>query len=55
MEHWIGSCPSANLATSMPGIFAVSDARRFGKRVASASGEGVSVVALVHTWLEPTH
>jgi len=23
------------------------------KRVASASGEGASVVSLVHTWLEP--
>lgn len=56
MEHWIDGCPPASLATSVPGIFAVGDVRAGSmKRVASAAGEGASVVALVHTWLEPTH
>ena len=45
---------SANLATTVPGIFAAGDIRSGSmKRVASASGEGASVVSLVHTWLEP--
>ena len=43
-----------NLATTVPGIFAVGDIRSGSmKRVASASGEGASVVSLVHAWLAP--
>jgi len=49
---WLGGTPPANLETAVPGIFAVGDVR-FGsmKRVASASGEGASVVPLVHAYL----
>ncbi|WP_286329356.1 hypothetical protein [Agromyces marinus] len=40
------------LETSVPGIFAVGDARRGSvKRVASAVGEGSVVVAAVHAHL----
>ncbi|MGL4745110.1 MAG: FAD-dependent oxidoreductase [Dermatophilaceae bacterium] len=50
---WVSGRPPANLATTVPGIFAVGDIRAGSmKRVASASGEGASVVPLVHTWLE---
>ncbi len=53
-EAWGDGVPPANLATTVPGIFAAGDIRSGSmKRVASASGEGASVVALVHTWLEP--
>lgn len=52
-ERWADGLPPANLATSAPGIFAVGDIRSGSmKRVASASGEGASVVPLVHAWLE---
>jgi thioredoxin reductase (NADPH) len=52
---WRDGLPPDNLATTVPGIFAVGDIRSGSmKRVASASGEGASVVPLVHTWLEPT-
>ena len=45
--------PPANLATTVPGVFAVGDIRAGSmKRVAAASGEGASVVPLVHTWLD---
>ncbi len=49
---WVGGTPPANLETAVPGIFAVGDVR-FGsmKRVAAASGEGSSVVPLVHAYL----
>ncbi|MCW2786012.1 MAG: thioredoxin reductase [Marmoricola sp.] len=49
---WVGGSPPANLETTVPGIFAVGDVR-FGsmKRVAAASGEGSSVVPLVHAYL----
>lgn len=49
---WVGGSPPANLETAVPGIFAVGDVR-FGsmKRVAVASGEGASVVPLVHAYL----
>lgn len=51
-EDWAGDRPPANLATSMDGVFAVGDIRAGSvKRVAAASGEGSSVVALVHGWL----
>ncbi|MDO9456934.1 FAD-dependent oxidoreductase [Nocardioides sp.] len=51
---WADGLPPANLATTVPGVFAVGDIRAGSmKRVASASGEGASVVPLVHTWLAP--
>ncbi|CAN5349908.1 FAD-dependent oxidoreductase [soil metagenome] len=51
-QHWVAGIPPANLATTLPGVFAVGDIRSGSmKRVASASGEGASVVPLVHTWL----
>lgn len=53
-ERWRGDVPPANLATSAPGIFAVGDVRAGSmKRVAAATGEGASVVPLVHQWLAP--
>jgi thioredoxin reductase (NADPH) len=52
---WDDGLPPENLQTTVPGIFAVGDIRAGSmKRVASASGEGASVVPLVHAWLEPT-
>jgi thioredoxin reductase (NADPH) len=40
------------LETSMPGVFAVGDARcRSVKRVASAVGEGATAIQLVHEYL----
>ncbi|WP_370248920.1 FAD-dependent oxidoreductase [Nocardioides sp.] len=51
-EQWDDGVPPANLATSAPGVFAVGDIRSGSmKRVASASGEGASVVPLVHAYL----
>ncbi|HET6154007.1 MAG TPA: FAD-dependent oxidoreductase [Marmoricola sp.] len=49
---WVGGTPPANLETAVPGVFAAGDVR-FGsmKRVAAASGEGSSVVPLVHAYL----
>lgn len=53
-ERWVGDLPPANLETTVPGVFAVGDVRAGSmKRVAAASGEGASVVPLVHAWLEP--
>jgi thioredoxin reductase (NADPH) len=52
-EAWVDGLPPANLATTVPGIFAAGDIRSGSmKRVAAASGEGSSVVSLVHAWLE---
>jgi thioredoxin reductase (NADPH) len=49
---WVAGSPPANLETSVPGIFAVGDVRAGSmKRVAAASGEGASVVPLVHAHL----
>ena len=49
---WIAGSPPANLETTTPGIFAVGDVRAGSmKRVAAASGEGASVVPLVHSYL----
>jgi thioredoxin reductase (NADPH) len=49
---WADGLPPESLATSAPGIFAVGDIRAGSmKRVAAASGEGSSVVPLVHAWL----
>ncbi len=51
-EHWVDGLPPESLATSMAGVFAVGDIRAGSmKRVAAASGEGSSVVPLVHAWL----
>ncbi|MFC4786994.1 FAD-dependent oxidoreductase [Nocardioides sp. MAHUQ-72] len=52
--HWVGGLPPDNLATTVPGVFVVGDLRSGSmKRVAAASGEGASVVPLVHAWLSP--
>jgi thioredoxin reductase (NADPH) len=54
-ERWVDGLPPQSLATTVPGIFAAGDIRSGSlKRVASASGEGASVVPLVHAWLAPT-
>ena len=51
-EHWVDDLPPGDLATSVPGVFAVGDIRAGSmKRVASASGEGASVVPLIHEFL----
>ena len=51
-EHWADGVPPEDLATTVPGIFAGGDIRAGSmKRVASATGEGASVVSSVHTWL----
>ena len=53
--RWQGDLPPGSLETTVPGIFAAGDIRSGSmKRVAAASGEGASVVPLVHAWLEPT-
>ena len=53
-DWWTDGLPPENLATTVPGIFAAGDIRSGSmKRVASASGEGASVVPLVHAWLAP--
>ena len=51
-QSWLDGVPPPPLATSAPGVFAVGDIRSGSmKRVASATGEGASVVALVHDYL----
>jgi thioredoxin reductase (NADPH) len=53
-EHWLDGVPPADLATTVPGVFCAGDVRAGSmKRVASASGEGASVVPLVHAYLAP--
>ncbi|CAI9416594.1 FAD-dependent oxidoreductase [Nocardioides sp. T2.26MG-1] len=53
-EHWRDGLPPAELATTVPGVFCAGDVRAGSmKRVASASGEGASVVPLVHAFLVP--
>ena len=48
-DLWADGLPPANLATSVPGLYAAGDIRAGSmKRVAAASGEGASVVPLVH-------
>lgn len=52
IDRWVDAVPPANLATTVAGVFAVGDVRSGSmKRVAAASGEGSSVVPLVHAWL----
>ncbi len=49
---WADGLPPDGLDTSVPGVFADGDIRAGSMtRVAAASGEGSSVVPLVHTWL----
>jgi thioredoxin reductase (NADPH) len=53
-DQWVDGLPPANLATTVPGIFAAGDIRSGSmKRVAAASGEGASAVPLVHAFLAP--
>jgi thioredoxin reductase len=50
--RWPLDRPPQSLETSLPGVFAVGDARRGSvKRVASAVGEGAVSIPLVHRWL----
>jgi thioredoxin reductase (NADPH) len=52
---WADGLPPENLATSVPGLYAAGDIRAGSmKRVAAASGEGASVVPLVHAHLADT-
>jgi len=51
-DAWVDGNPPAGLETTVPGVFAVGDVRAGSmKRVASASGEGASVLPLVHAHL----
>ncbi|MBM6401941.1 FAD-dependent oxidoreductase [Phycicoccus sonneratiae] len=53
-DRWADGLPPESLATSAPGVFAAGDVRAGSmKRVAAATGEGASVVPLVHAWLAP--
>jgi thioredoxin reductase (NADPH) len=53
-DQWADDLPPASLATTVPGIFAAGDIRSGSmKRVAAASGEGASVIPLVHAYLAP--
>ena len=55
-DRWRGELPPESLETTVPGVFAAGDIRAGSmKRVAAASGEGASVVPLVHAWLDPSH
>jgi thioredoxin reductase (NADPH) len=52
-QSWADGLPPPSLATTVPGVFAAGDVRSGSmKRVAAASGEGASVVPLIHAWLE---
>jgi thioredoxin reductase (NADPH) len=53
-SHWPLDRAPLPLETSIPGVFAVGDARyRSIKRVASAVGDGATAVRLVHEYLAP--
>jgi thioredoxin reductase (NADPH) len=44
--------PPLPLETTVPGVFAIGDARAgSNKQVTSAVGEGAAVVAQLHAWL----
>jgi thioredoxin reductase len=50
---WPPGRPALPLETSLPGVFAVGDARQGSvKRVASAVGEGAAAIPLVHRYLQ---
>lgn len=52
-DRWRGGLPPTSLETTTPGIFAVGDVRAGSmKRLASAAGEGASVLPLVHAHLD---
>ena len=43
------------LETSMPGVFAIGDVRAGSiKRVATAVGDGATVISLLHGYLDPS-
>ncbi len=49
---WTGGRPPGDLETTVPGIYAAGDVRAGSmKRVAAATGEGASVVSLIHAHL----
>lgn len=51
---WWDERPPTDLGTTVPGVFAVGDIRAGSmKRVASATGEGATVIPLIHNFLEP--
>lgn len=51
-EHWTDGRPPASLETTLRGVFAVGDVHAGSmKRVASAAGEGASVMPLIHAHL----
>ncbi len=51
-DRWRDGLPPESLETTVPGVYAAGDIRAGSmKRVAAASGEGASVVPLVHSWL----
>lgn len=51
-QFWRNGAPPMPLATAVPGVFVAGDVRSGSmKRVAAATGEGASVVALVHGYL----
>ena len=53
LDDWVLPRPPMNFETSVPGVFAVGDARsRSMKRVASAVGEGSGVIKEIHRYLE---
>jgi thioredoxin reductase (NADPH) len=55
-SRWPLDRPPLPLETSMPGVFAAGDARyRSIKRVASAVGDGATVVRLAHEYLTAEH
>lgn len=54
-DRWSDGLPPAGYATTVPGVFAAGDIRSGSmKRVAAASGEGASVVPLIHAYLAPS-
>lgn len=55
-DAWVDGKPPAEFTTAVPGVFCVGDVRAGSmKRVASATGEGASVVPLIHAFLSAPH